>query len=400
MKHLNPGKPVILRRVNDLTTGVGRVDSELFYDGCKIDPALLNASSGSSETHNANQHHSSVTPGPSSRPNQGRQQQSTRPSPAQQPRSRKRPCSVLEESNDRDEEARRPSFGYLSNQGRHRCALCKTELSSAEMLRKHESMSELHLTNLRDPVVVSKGWMTLSSVTNGVSDSVPRLAKIPLLVPPSKRIPADAPNEFASDTCCTNQRKEKSSTSLHDRSRSTVAPADDVDMIDTIIVTSGLSRNEPQQTPRQPRPESADGVVGDESRPTLNSDIEVVQQPPGIDQVKHRAQTVPSEDRPKATSPTASQPQLQSSSGQPRASVEQQRTHKESALPSIQQLISGDVGAASNILPTTVVQALLSSGMELLVKKCIEEHPELNADFYKSVQRMQQGLRRVNGGSE
>ena len=270
------------------------------------------------------------------------------------------------------------------------------------MLRKHESMSELHLTNLRDPMVVSKGWMTLSSVTNGVSDSVPRLARIPLLAPPSKRVIADAPNDSASDTCCTDRRKEKTSTTFHERSRSTVAPDDDIDMTDTIIVTSEVSRNKSQQPPRQPMVEDANSVAGSESRPALSRDIEVVQQAPGINLGKCRAQTVPTDDRREATSPATSQPkpQPQPSSWQPRAPMEQEGTHNGTALPSIQRLLSGDIGAASNIPPTILVQALLSSGMELLVKKCIEEHPELNADFYKSVKGLQQGLGRVNGGSE
>lgn len=397
---LNPGEPMTLRRVNDLTILVGRVCSDLFSDSCKIDPAILNASSGNSEAHRTSQHDSSVTPGPSSRPNHGRKQQSIKPSPAQQPRSRKRPFSAVEEANYRDKETLRPSFGYLTNQGKHRCALCKTELSSAEMLRKHESLSELHLTNLRDPVVVSKGWMTLSSVTDGVSESAPRLAKIPVLAAPSQKTLADAPNDVVADACCTNRRKETSSTPFHDRSRSTVARNDDIDMSDTIIVASGPCRGESQHPPRQPRLEDVDSAGGDESRPDLNPDIGVVQQSPGIDQGKLRAQAVPNDDRSKAALPTVSQPQPQSQSWQSRASTEQQGVDKESALPSIQQLLAGDLGAANNIPPTMLVQALLSSGMELLVKKCIEEHPELNADFYNSVKGMQQGLGRVTGGKD
>lgn len=57
------------------------------------------------------------------------------------------------------------SFGYVSNAGFFRCALCFSQLSSQDALDKHEALSKLHLRNLQNPAIVSKGRAKLAQVT-------------------------------------------------------------------------------------------------------------------------------------------------------------------------------------------------------------------------------------------
>lgn len=57
------------------------------------------------------------------------------------------------------------SFGYVSNAGFFRCALCFSQLSSQDALDKHEALSKLHQRNLQDPAIVSKGRAKLAQVT-------------------------------------------------------------------------------------------------------------------------------------------------------------------------------------------------------------------------------------------
>jgi hypothetical protein len=56
-------------------------------------------------------------------------------------------------------------FGYVTSQGEYRCALCMSQLKSQEALHQHESMSKLHLRNLQDPTLVSRGRAKLNLVT-------------------------------------------------------------------------------------------------------------------------------------------------------------------------------------------------------------------------------------------
>jgi hypothetical protein len=57
------------------------------------------------------------------------------------------------------------SFGYVTNAGLFRCALCFSQLSSQEALDNHEAVSKLHLRNLQNPAIVSKGRAKLAQVT-------------------------------------------------------------------------------------------------------------------------------------------------------------------------------------------------------------------------------------------
>lgn len=57
------------------------------------------------------------------------------------------------------------SFGYVTNTGFYRCALCFSQLPSQEALEKHEQLSKLHLRNLQNPAMLSQGRTKLAQVT-------------------------------------------------------------------------------------------------------------------------------------------------------------------------------------------------------------------------------------------
>lgn len=57
------------------------------------------------------------------------------------------------------------SFGFVTNQGEYRCALCMRKLVSQEALEQHEAMSKLHLRNLQNSMVVSTGRAKLVQAT-------------------------------------------------------------------------------------------------------------------------------------------------------------------------------------------------------------------------------------------
>ena len=57
------------------------------------------------------------------------------------------------------------SFGYVTNTGFYRCALCFSQLPSQQALDKHEQLSKLHLRNLQNPSMLSQGRNKLAQVT-------------------------------------------------------------------------------------------------------------------------------------------------------------------------------------------------------------------------------------------
>ncbi|KAL2423897.1 hypothetical protein ABEF95_009532 [Exophiala dermatitidis] len=61
------------------------------------------------------------------------------------------------------------SFGYVTKQGQHRCALCLSQLPSQEDLDRHESLSKEHQRNLQNPLKVSKGREKLARVMSSAS---------------------------------------------------------------------------------------------------------------------------------------------------------------------------------------------------------------------------------------
>jgi len=74
------------------------------------------------------------------------------------------------------------SFGYVTDQGEYRCALCFIQVISQEALDKHESKSKLHLRNLKDAFLVSKGRAKLAQVTT-VPNLRPRESPLPAFRP-------------------------------------------------------------------------------------------------------------------------------------------------------------------------------------------------------------------------
>ncbi|KIV86598.1 hypothetical protein PV11_02198 [Exophiala sideris] len=56
------------------------------------------------------------------------------------------------------------SFGYVTNQGNYRCALCLSQLPSEEDLARHEALSKEHMRNLKNTLKVVKGREKLAQV--------------------------------------------------------------------------------------------------------------------------------------------------------------------------------------------------------------------------------------------
>lgn len=88
--------------------------------------------------------------------------------------SRKRTFSEIQDTVEHDQSAhfsrsstapRGQLFGYVTNHGQYRCALCLSQLPSQEDLARHEQISKEHLRNLKDPVKVAKGRKKYGQVT-------------------------------------------------------------------------------------------------------------------------------------------------------------------------------------------------------------------------------------------
>ncbi|EXJ91515.1 hypothetical protein A1O3_00063 [Capronia epimyces CBS 606.96] len=90
--------------------------------------------------------------------------------------SKKRPFSALNDTAEKLQHLSvRPSdhstpipdsFGYVTNQGQFRCALCLSQLPSQEDLDRHELLSREHRRNLQNSLKLSKGREKLAQVTS------------------------------------------------------------------------------------------------------------------------------------------------------------------------------------------------------------------------------------------
>lgn len=300
----------------------------------------------------------SATPGPPI--NAKAQNQASEARIGKQPQRRKRPYSNIEEPDNVP-----LSFGYVTNQGKHRCALCITELPSADILRKHESLSGLHLTNLKDPEAVSRGYATLAECNN-LSDKASRQQNRPN---PALSNTGRFGRRDEAVTGRQSERREQSSTP-HQRLGSTLIGNENDTVLDTIHVAEPR-RSQVQRSP-QYFDRNADSHEG-ENTPT-----------PDIEIAEHSVEG-------ESNGPDQSVPRYQSATP-----GTQLHSHIDNGTSTQQQGPSTAVPKRSrddirpeDVPPTRIAQILLSSGMELLTKKCIEEHPEVMAGFYKCIQDMQ-----------
>lgn len=274
---------------------------------------------------------------------------------------RKRPYSAIEGSENLP-----LSYAYVTTQGQHRCALCMTELPTADMLRKHESLSELHLRNLKDPAIILRGQTTLAE-HNSMSEHTSR--KQYRLNPTLPNTTAFSRRDEA--TGRQNAECQEHSSTFHRRTGSNVAHHDTDTVLDTIdLAEPGASRMEVIVS-------NINRIADDDNAENgSSSDIEIVEQ-----SAKSKGKEpvlIASNDQPAAVGVQA-HPQTQNGS-----SLRQQQDRSTEVLQH-----SRHDSQSAPVPPTWIAQTLLSSGMELLAKKCIEEHPELKAGFYKCVQDMQ-----------
>ena len=72
------------------------------------------------------------------------------------------------------------SFGYVTNHGQYRCALCLSQLPSQEDLTRHEQVSKEHLRNLQMAARVAKGREKLAQVTAAPEPGKHHTTPVPL----------------------------------------------------------------------------------------------------------------------------------------------------------------------------------------------------------------------------
>lgn len=304
-------------------------------------------------------HFTSATPGPSF--STETQQQASERRAGKQVQSRKRPYSSIEEPHNTP-----PSFGYVTNRGKHRCALCTTELPSADILRKHESLSELHRANLKDPTAVSRGHAALAERQNLSETAVrqqsrpnPALSNSDGFVGRYEAVPGQ---QF--------EQREESSTPHQQRLGSTLTGNENDAALDTIQVA------EPRRGRLEHSPQSFNGDdYNGERQDGPAPDVEIFEH---------------------FTKGRKSRPAQTIRRNQSAAPEAQLQAHVEGGVASQQQGRSAAENKRSrnnppseDVQPTWIAQSFLSSAMELLAKKCIEDHPELKDGFYKCIQDMQ-----------
>ncbi|KAK4942643.1 hypothetical protein LTR10_017590 [Elasticomyces elasticus] len=117
-----------------------------------------------------------VVAGPSSNPESASYATAQSHHIVAEPRSKsnKRPFAAVDDTvNNHAEQSLAPatpspprleSFGYVTNQGNYRCALCLSQLPSEEDLARHEALSKEHMRNLKNTLKVSKGRAKLGQV--------------------------------------------------------------------------------------------------------------------------------------------------------------------------------------------------------------------------------------------
>jgi hypothetical protein len=88
------------------------------------------------------------------------------------------------------------SFGYKLNEDVYRCMLCLRQFSSDSCLKRHESLSEMHRSNLENPSLVAKGRSRLAnnfrSTANGLTEKWIESESIPMASPPNVQQGVDA----------------------------------------------------------------------------------------------------------------------------------------------------------------------------------------------------------------
>ncbi|KAI1615342.1 hypothetical protein EDD36DRAFT_186463 [Exophiala viscosa] len=139
--------------------------------------SLTNGHTSDGPTSNQSDHEEAVIAGPSSNPKSASYVTAHSHQTAAEPqgKSNKRPFAEVDDAVvTPDEEPptqvtssppKSESFGYVTNQGNYRCALCLSQLPSEEDLARHEELSKEHLRNLKNTLKVSKGREKLAQVT-------------------------------------------------------------------------------------------------------------------------------------------------------------------------------------------------------------------------------------------
>ncbi|KAJ9604623.1 hypothetical protein H2200_010737 [Cladophialophora chaetospira] len=132
--------------------------------------------------------------------------------------SRKRRVSEVQDSIEPDTTAntrqsatpQSESFGYVTNQGQYRCALCLSQLPSQEDLNRHEQVSQEHLRNLRIAAKLARGREKLAQVTRVLEARRHHNTPVPLQPLRMQGIPELSRPQVQSDQSDATGRRESS----------------------------------------------------------------------------------------------------------------------------------------------------------------------------------------------
>jgi hypothetical protein len=267
------------------------------------------------------------------------------------------------------------SFGYVTNQGKYRCALCMTQLSSQQALEKHESIGKLHLANLKDPIVVSRGCARLAQITHLARTGPHQPHLPPLGLSNSSGFEMREAAIASGSGVGTNPDPRRIPAIAHDQQRSPQHGSS----FDTIPNFDHALDSLSQHKDRNANNTSLSPSPGSEV-------IELF----GIGNGKRRARSPQSDQHPAPSRPHPRphlNPQPDQTSSSHHGIFPTSTANLDRAGPAISDAQNTDSSSQPNLPPQSqLAQILLSTGMHM-AKKCIEEHPELIPHFYGCLKR-------------
>lgn len=267
------------------------------------------------------------------------------------------------------------SFGYVSNAGLFRCALCFSQLPTQDALDKHEARSQLHLRNLQNPAIVSKGRAKLAQVTAlpYQSSATPTISQPLKLGGFGKR---DEP-QINDDATSSGPSRASGFTDHYQPPHRQENMANSSRAMDTIEVLPRTARSPPSQI--NTAADCNDTSQASEFEPEMENIV---------DRGKRRLSPYPaSADQPPQTgqmNPTSQPAQLVNGE----ETIKPNPTHatQNDAASTTASTRPQPIKPPSRLRPLEVAEILRLTGIRL-AEKYIAEHPELIAQTMGRVQR-------------
>lgn len=261
------------------------------------------------------------------------------------------------------------SFAYVTDRGEYRCALCMSQLVSQEALNKHETMSKLHISNLKDFSALSKGRQKLAQVTAippRQYDQSPSRSFKPIQVEDlNQHQDSNVHNEHVYNVGRTDNNNQYQPDQQESRENSI---SEMIEVLPHSPVSSSLHIDvNAINSTRSISPESAQQLNKGKTR-ALTS-------PPQIAFAVHNSASLP---------PPPFRPPPLHSEAQPYTS-KVPAVDKDTDYRNGNPTESGSI--RKNTLPATeVAEILLSAGLKL-AEKCLETHPDLIAEYLSQIRQ-------------